>query len=344
MPPQSDSFFDRRPKFKIRKRTSFSKMQWNKSEMTRKCNFCSERSSGKRHEFWDASEEIASTQRRDLNCSGWFGSSFPMQGKRPRIPESSIWLVLKKIVFVICIVCFLYQCVMFCIHYYSYPTTISITTITPKIILKPAITFCNFNYFNRTYLCNEQPEFCEKPGDSDLKDYCLENPAICIGDTSDLLFPKRNMSNSTRQEFHKAMYDIQLTHNTGAGSKIVELSWTGNSPDLDPIENLWPHLKTLVRMSYSFEYHTGDSMIWLSPTLILRESTLGDQGPYLSSPSIDLTIELAARRLFSVPPHRKGTIHLLTSMPSPGFKLKLNDTASSVTSHYTRWVALCILN
>ncbi|PRD24276.1 UNVERIFIED_CONTAM: hypothetical protein NCL1_44258 [Trichonephila clavipes] len=27
------------------------------------------------------------------------------------------------------------------------------------------------------------------------------------------IFPKRNMSNSTRQEFHKAMYDIQLTHN-----------------------------------------------------------------------------------------------------------------------------------
>ncbi|GFV54288.1 hypothetical protein TNCV_4365631 [Trichonephila clavipes] len=67
--------------------------------------------------------------------------------------------------------------------------------------------------FNRTYLCNELPEFCEKPEDSDLKDYCQENPAICMGDTSDLLFPKRNMSNSTRQEFHKAMLHIQLTHN-----------------------------------------------------------------------------------------------------------------------------------
>ncbi|GFQ84116.1 uncharacterized protein TNCT_727521 [Trichonephila clavata] len=103
----------------------------------------------------DTSQEIPSSFRRDSDSSGWNCSSFPMQGKGPRIPES----------------------------------------------------------FNRTYLCNEHPEFCEKPEDSDLKDYCLENPAICIGDTSDLLLPKKNMSNSTMQEFHTAMFDIQLTHN-----------------------------------------------------------------------------------------------------------------------------------
>ncbi|GFY71415.1 hypothetical protein TNIN_281511 [Trichonephila inaurata madagascariensis] len=164
-------------------------------------------------EFLDTSEEIVSTHRRDLDGSGWIGSSFPMQGKGPRISESVIWLILKKIVFVLCIVCFLYQSTKFCIHYYSYPTTISITRITPKTIIKPAVTFCNFNFFNRTYLCNEEPDFCEKPEDSDLNEYCLKNPAICIGDTSDLLFPKKNMSNSTRQEFYKAMLHIQLTHN-----------------------------------------------------------------------------------------------------------------------------------
>ncbi|GFQ99234.1 hypothetical protein TNCT_77941 [Trichonephila clavata] len=135
----------------------------------------------------DTSQEIPSSLRRGHDCSGWISSLFPIQGKCPRIPESGIWLALERIVFVICIVCFLYQSTKFCIHYYSYPTTISIEMISPKTIMKPAITFCNFNYFNRTYLCNEHPEFCEKPEDSDLEEYCEENPAICLGDTSKLV-------------------------------------------------------------------------------------------------------------------------------------------------------------
>ncbi|GFW78676.1 probable hydroxyacid-oxoacid transhydrogenase, mitochondrial [Trichonephila clavipes] len=48
---------------------------------------------------------------------------------------------------------------------------------------------------------------------------------------------------------------------------------------------------------------------------------------------------LAARLLFRVPPCCKGTIHLQTSVPSPGFKLKPYGTAVSVTNHYTRWAA-----
>ncbi|GFV05364.1 hypothetical protein TNCV_225751 [Trichonephila clavipes] len=39
-----------------------------------------------------------------------------------------------------------------------------------------------------------------------------------------------------------------------------------------------------------------------------------------SSPFTNLMRGLVARRLFGVPPCRKGTIHLQTSMPSPGFE------------------------
>ncbi|GFU40561.1 hypothetical protein TNCV_3229621 [Trichonephila clavipes] len=52
---------------------------------------------------------------------------------------------------------------------------------------------------------------------------------------------------------------------------------------------------------------------------------------------------LAARRLFKVSPCREGTIHLQTSMSSPGFKLSSNGTAFSVANHYTGWATVKIL-
>ncbi|GFV52338.1 histone-lysine N-methyltransferase SETMAR [Trichonephila clavipes] len=46
----------------------------------------------------------------------------------------------------------------------------------------------------------------------------------------------------------------------------------------------------------------------------------------------------AARWLFRVPVCREGTIHLQTSMSSPGFELKHSGTAVSVANHYSGWV------
>ncbi|GFV49819.1 hypothetical protein TNCV_1391011 [Trichonephila clavipes] len=60
------------------------------------------------------------------------------------------------------------------------------------------------------------------------------------------------------------------------------------------------------------------------------------QGP--PSPPTHLTRELAARRLFSVPPCRKGTTHLQTSIPSPESEPRPYSTAVSVDNHYTGWV------
>ncbi|GFU36189.1 hypothetical protein TNCV_191941 [Trichonephila clavipes] len=47
---------------------------------------------------------------------------------------------------------------------------------------------------------------------------------------------------------------------------------------------------------------------------------------------------LAARRLFRVLPCRKDTIHLQTSMSSPGFEPSPYGTTVSVANHYTGWV------
>ncbi|GFX11208.1 hypothetical protein TNCV_4424671 [Trichonephila clavipes] len=55
----------------------------------------------------------------------------------------------------------------------------------------------------------------------------------------------------------------------------------------------------------------------------------------LSSPSTNLTRGLKARRLFRVPPCRKGTIHLQTSMSSLGFEPSPYGKAVSVANHCT---------
>ncbi|GFT70459.1 hypothetical protein TNCV_2658811 [Trichonephila clavipes] len=42
-------------------------------------------------------------------------------------------------------------------------------------------------------------------------------------------------------------------------------------------------------------------------------------------------------------PRRKGTIHLQTSMSSPGFESRSFVTEASVANHYTGWVTVLLL-
>ncbi|GFT90500.1 hypothetical protein TNCV_4491881 [Trichonephila clavipes] len=96
---------------------------------------------------------------------------------------------------------------------------------------------------------------------------------------------------------------------------------------------------------FCFEHHARDSTSLLGSTPILRENTLGWlRAFHLSCPSTNLTRGLAARRLFKVSPCCKGTIHLQTSMPSPGLELRPYGTAVSVTNHYTGWRFSAIIN
>ncbi|GFX09817.1 hypothetical protein TNCV_654161 [Trichonephila clavipes] len=55
--------------------------------------------------------------------------------------------------------------------------------------------------------------------------------------------------------------------------------------------------------------------------------------------STNLTGGFAARKLFRIPSCREGTIHLQTSMPSPGFEPRPYGTAVSVTEYHTGWAA-----
>ncbi|GFW15825.1 uncharacterized protein TNCV_1545591 [Trichonephila clavipes] len=59
------------------------------------------------------------------------------------------------------------------------------------------------------------------------------------------------------------------------------------------------------------------------------------EASHLTSSSTNHTRGLAARRLFRVPPCRKGTIRLQTSMSSPGFEPSPYSTAVSIANHYT---------
>ncbi|GFW88039.1 hypothetical protein TNCV_217111 [Trichonephila clavipes] len=88
----------------------------------------------------------------------------------------------------------------------------------------------------------------------------------------------------------------------------------------------------------SFEHHTCDSTIWLISTPILRENSWGWSGASRpSNPSTNHMRGLAAQRLIRVPQCRKGTIHLQTSMSSPGFERSKYGTTVSVANHYTCW-------
>ncbi|GFX45867.1 hypothetical protein TNCV_3607281 [Trichonephila clavipes] len=68
-----------------------------------------------------------------------------------------------------------------------------------------------------------------------------------------------------------------------------------------------------------------------------EQSEGGQRPPSSLSPFINLARGLAARRRFIVPPCHAGTIHLQTSMFSPGFEPSPYGTAVSVANRYTGW-------
>ncbi|GFV75981.1 hypothetical protein TNCV_1455781 [Trichonephila clavipes] len=62
----------------------------------------------------------------------------------------------------------------------------------------------------------------------------------------------------------------------------------------------------------------------------------------LPLPPTTQTKGLVARWLFRVPPCRKGTIYLQTSMSSPGCEPRPSGTAVNVTNRYTELTTLLI--
>ncbi|GFX98007.1 transposable element Tcb2 transposase [Trichonephila clavipes] len=140
---------------------------------------------------------------------------------------------------------------------------------------------------------------------------------------------------------------------------LERMEWPARFPDLNPIEHLWVYLGREVAALNPLprslhELKQGLLCVWssllipVSDNLInsmeidaanaFKENTLGWPGAsHLSSLFTSHKRGLATRQLFREPPRRKGTIHLQTSMSSPGFEPSPYDTAVSVSNHYTHW-------
>ncbi|GFT57467.1 uncharacterized protein NPIL_170271 [Nephila pilipes] len=102
--------------------------------------------------------------------------------------KNASWIILKGFILILCIFCFLYQSSKFCILYFSYPTTLSLAVTRPKVIIKPAFTFCSGYGVSRTYFCTEYPNLCMKP--INLTQFCEKYDFNCRGDNSKLMIPK----------------------------------------------------------------------------------------------------------------------------------------------------------
>ncbi|GFT77698.1 hypothetical protein TNCV_4245651 [Trichonephila clavipes] len=90
-------------------------------------------------------------------------------------------------------------------------------------------------------------------------------------------------------------------------------------------------------VSRRFEHHTGDRMISLVSTPILRENTLGvakGLPPLIPLPPTSRE-DLQLDGYLKHPPCREGTVLLQTSMPPPGFEPRPNGTDVSDANHYT---------
>ncbi|GFY67007.1 uncharacterized protein TNIN_307251 [Trichonephila inaurata madagascariensis] len=95
--------------------------------------------------------------------------------------------ILKGLILILCISCFLYQSANFFVLYFTYPTTLSLAVTNPEVIIKPALTFCISNLINRTYFCTEYPNLCTEP--SNVTEFCEKYPLNCNGNNSNLLIP-----------------------------------------------------------------------------------------------------------------------------------------------------------
>ncbi|GFX23817.1 uncharacterized protein TNCV_1788481 [Trichonephila clavipes] len=106
-----------------------------------------------------------------------------------------------------------------------------------------------------------------------------------------------------------------------------------------------PHLIVKGQMK-AHEIHHGKGLgdASVSPQFRGRTPWGWSGASHLSFPSTNLTKGLAARRLFKVSPCREGTMHLQTSMSSPGFEPSPNGTAVSVANHYTGWVTMLFIS
>ncbi|GFT25520.1 uncharacterized protein NPIL_164211 [Nephila pilipes] len=142
--------------------------------------------------------------------------------------RSATWKILRGLILILCISCFLYQSSKFCILYFSYPTTLSLAVTSPNVFIKPAFTFCNTGLINRTYFCNEYPNLCMKP--SNLTQFCERYSFNCKGDTSNLMILKNEEKGIVNKGVLEALRYLHFSSNRSQNKgNLWSMNVTSNS-------------------------------------------------------------------------------------------------------------------
>ncbi|GFU32385.1 uncharacterized protein NPIL_368641 [Nephila pilipes] len=173
-------------------------------------------------------------------------------------PKRSVALnILRGLILILCICCFLYQTTNFCIFYLTYPTTLSLAVTNPEVVIEPAFTLCSSALVNRTYYCNEYPHLCMKP--RNLTQFCEKYPFNCEGDISNLMIPKYNGNDHFKKEELEALRHM-LLFDSYSRSKGSPVSFSVGSSSKMMDENLiYQRQYGLHFICYSSNLHLDDN-------------------------------------------------------------------------------------
>ncbi|GFU62591.1 uncharacterized protein NPIL_258481 [Nephila pilipes] len=135
------------------------------------------------------------------------------------------WKLLKSVIFLVCVTCFVWQSANFFGLYFTYPTTTSVDLTFPEVLIKPAITFCNNNPVKRKTFCAEYPHLCQKP--NNLTEFCTKHPYFCKADISNLVIPKLGYyASNSAHEVQDALMEIYI-HNVSQDGPDL---WSWKAP------------------------------------------------------------------------------------------------------------------
>ncbi|GFU55347.1 uncharacterized protein NPIL_30711 [Nephila pilipes] len=205
-----------------------------------------------------ADEEFADTfSENDRNTSKRFRDLYERKYEE-LFPKRSVALnILRGLILILCICCFLYQTTNFCILYLTYPTTLSLAVTSPENVIEPAFTLCSSALFNRTYYCNEYPHLCMKP--RNLTQFCEKYPFNCEGDISNLMIPKNDGNDHFKKEELEALRHMLLfaSYSRSKGSP-VSFS-VGSSRKMMKGNRIYQRQYGLHFLCYSSNLHLDDS-------------------------------------------------------------------------------------
>ncbi|KAG8180874.1 hypothetical protein JTE90_015799 [Oedothorax gibbosus] len=143
-------------------------------------------------------------------------------------PTSGTWnwerttQVLNIVIFIFCLIGFVYQVFEFYSYFISYPVIASYEVLKRDSFVLPAITFCNINPVQVSKYCKKYPTHCGIP--SDIDKFCFDYPHYCTRNKTG------HIINATQIRIPKEEYqknDNRLTEND-----IMELGQNPSDIDL----------------------------------------------------------------------------------------------------------------